>query len=116
MTAFRQRIAATYDAGLSGVTPPVVREGCSHVYHLYVVRTDRRDWLKEQLAGRGIGTLVHYPLPVHLQDSFAFLGLKEGALPETERAAREVLSLPMHFALTEDDAAHVAATVAEVMA
>ena len=114
MTAFRQRIASIYDAGLSGVTKPVVRDGCSHVYHLYVVQTDRRDWLKEQLAERGIGTLIHYPLPVHLQDSFEFLGLGEGALPQTERAAKEVLSLPLHFALTEDDAAHVARTVAEV--
>jgi len=116
MTTYRQRIAATYGANMTGVTLPVTRPNCSHVYHLYVVRTDRRDWLKDQLAAQGIGSLVHYPLPVHLQESFQFLGLKEGTLPETERAAKEVLSMPLHFSLSDADIARVAATVSGIMA
>ena len=116
MTQHRQKIGASYKANIKGLTLPVTLENCSHVYHLFVVRSERRDWLKEQMAERGVGTLVHYPLPVHMQESFEFLGLKEGDLPETERAAKQVLSLPLHFSLTDEDISYVAEMVNEVVA
>ena len=97
----RRDQAARYDAGLReagppGLTRPRELTGRRHVYHLYVVRHPRRDALADHLAAAGIATLVHYPVPVHLQPAYATLGVGEGALPETERAAREVLSLPLH--------------------
>ncbi|SMC53429.1 DegT/DnrJ/EryC1/StrS family aminotransferase [Primorskyibacter flagellatus] len=116
MTEYRQRIGASYKTNINGLALPVTRDNCSHVYHLFVVRSERRDWLKEQMAERGVGTLVHYPLPVHMQESFEFLGLKEGDLPETERAANQVLSLPLHFSLDDDDIKYVADMVNEVVA
>ena len=77
------------------------------MYHLYVIRHPRRDALAEHLAAHGIGALVHYPIAVHLQPAYQDLGMKEGSLPETERAAREVLSLPLYPGLTEAQQARV---------
>lgn len=71
-----------------------------HVYHLYVLRSEKRDQLKAYLESKGIGTAIHYPYPIHLVPSFAYLGHKEGDFPESERASREVLSLPMYPELT----------------
>ena len=84
-----------------------------HVYHLYVIRSARRDALQAFLKTRGVGALVHYPVPVHIQP--AYRGRLRGgdSLPETERAAREVLSLPMYPELTE---AEVQAVIAWVRA
>jgi dTDP-4-amino-4,6-dideoxygalactose transaminase len=74
---------------------PTISEGTLHVFHLFVVRTPRRDELMRFLAGRGIGTLVHYPVPLHLQPAYAGLGGREGDFPVAERAQKEVLSLPL---------------------
>lgn len=82
-----------------------------HVYHLYVVRSSRRDELQRHLAERGIGTLIHYPVPVHLQEAYRDLGLARGALPETERCAEEILSLPLYPELPEEQIAEVAEAV-----
>lgn len=103
--AARRRIAEVYDAGLSGcgVILPRTREGSISVYHLYVVRHPRRDELQRYLKIRGIATLVHYPVPVHLQPAYAGRLAGREDLPETERAAREVLSLPMYPELGEAD-------------
>jgi dTDP-4-amino-4,6-dideoxygalactose transaminase len=99
----RAHIAKAYDEGLSGIglKLPSRRSDVRHVYHLYVVRSPRRDDLRSFLKSRQIGALVHYPLPVHLQP--AYLSRLRGSddLPETERAAREVLSLPIYPELTE---------------
>jgi dTDP-4-amino-4,6-dideoxygalactose transaminase len=76
-----------------------------------VVRHPRRDALAAALGERGIGTLVHYPIPLHLQPAFAALGGKPGDLPVAEAAAREVLSLPLHPELTDDQVRAVAAAV-----
>ena len=80
-----------------------------HVYHLYVIRSGRRDDLQRHLAQEGIGSLIHYPVPVHLQEAYSDLGLARGALPETERAAEEILSLPLYPELPDEAIAQVAA-------
>ncbi|MBI1867921.1 MAG: DegT/DnrJ/EryC1/StrS family aminotransferase [Methylocystis sp.] len=100
--ASRQRLAATYDMELprSELKLPPRRSGCSHVFHLYVGRSHRRDALQAHLKDREIGALVHYPIPVHLQPAYLGRLAKPGSLPETERAAREVLSLPLYPELT----------------
>lgn len=110
--AQRQRMAAHYDRILQGVRTPHVAPDRDHTYHLYVVRHLRRDALMGALARRGVGTLVHYPVPVHLQPAYRFLGLRTGDLPETEAAASQVLSLPLWIGLTEAAQTQVAAAVA----
>ena len=103
----RRSVAAAYDKGLAGsVTIPTIRSGMEHAYHLYVVRSGT---VAVQVgAGAGIGTGVHYPLPVHLQKAYAGrIAVAPSGMAETERAAREVLSLPMHAFLSPDDIAYV---------
>ena len=103
--ARRASLARAYDQGLagSGLVTPNSRPEASHVYHLYVIRSRRRDELQAFLKSRDIGTLVHYPVPVHLQPAYrGRLPIGDG-LPESERAAGEVLSLPMHPGLSHDD-------------
>jgi dTDP-4-amino-4,6-dideoxygalactose transaminase len=103
--AARARIASMYNAELIGcdMVLPTCRQETSHVYHLYVVRTQCRDALKQHLKDKGIAALVHYPVPIHLQP--AYQGRLTGAdqLLETERAAQEVLSLPIYPELNETD-------------
>lgn len=98
--AARRRLAERYTARLRGVQTPRVRPGAEHVYHLYVVRTPRRDALRAFLAERGVGTGLHYALPTHLQPAYRDLGHKAGSLPVTEQQAAEVLSLPLYPELT----------------
>jgi dTDP-4-amino-4,6-dideoxygalactose transaminase len=111
--AARRALAARYDAGLRGVETPSVRPGAEHVYHLYVVRSTGRDELRAYLAERGVGTGIHYPLPTHLQPAYEDLDLASGSLPETERAAGEVLSLPLYPELSSDEVDRVIALVNE---
>lgn len=103
--AARGRVAFRYGERLTGtgLVLPTVRPGATHVFHLYVVRTAQRDLLQRQLERGGVGTLVHYPLPVHLQEGYRGRLRGAGSLAETERAAREVLSLPMYPELTDGD-------------
>jgi len=122
----RRERAATYDrllsqAGLiSADSEALVRRiqtspQAFHVFHQYVIRTKdgRRDELRKFLAARGIGTEVYYPTPLHSQPVFAYLGYKEGALPESERAAKEVLALPMFPELTEEEQRVVVQAISE---
>ena len=106
-TVARRALAARYDAELRGVTTPRVLAGREHAYHLYVIRHARRDALAAHLDRAGVTALVHYPIPVHLQPAYAELGYREGSLPETERAAREVLSLPLYPGLTAEQQGRV---------
>lgn len=94
-------------ADIDGLIVPAEPEGCAHVYHHYTVRHPERDRLAEQLNGRGIGTGVIYPIPLHKQPYYVGLGYGEDALPVAEQMAREVLSLPVHPGLTEEDVAAI---------
>ena len=110
----RRNIARIYDdglAGLTGIELPAVREGRSHQYYLYTIRTDRRDGLAAYLAERGIETKVNYPDPVHLMRGYRFLGYRSGTLPVTERLAGTILSLPMYPELPEEHAVAVVAAI-----
>lgn len=110
----RRRVAGLYGAALGGIDEielPVEATYGEHVYHLYVVRTERRDQLKEFLAAQGIGTGLHYPRPLHLQRAYAALGVGEGSLPVTERVAATCLSLPMFPEMTESQVVRVAEAV-----
>jgi dTDP-4-amino-4,6-dideoxygalactose transaminase len=84
-----------------------------HVFHQYVLRAQRRDELRAFLAEHGVGSEVYYPIPLHLQSCFEYLGYRSGDLPEAERAAREVLALPMFPELQEDEQAYVVGKIAE---
>jgi dTDP-4-amino-4,6-dideoxygalactose transaminase len=110
-TERRRAQAARYTQALRGVIGPVELPGRRHVWHLYAVRHERRDALAAHLAGAGIGTLVHYPIPVHLQPAFAALGHRAGSFPEAERAGDALLSLPLHPGLSEADQSAVIAAV-----
>src|SRR5437016_729388 len=113
-SARRRDHASYYDKGLSdipGVRIPVVDSGNEHIYHQYTVRVERRDELQAHLKGKGIGSAVYYPLPLHLQNCFAHLGYKAGRLPQAERASREVLSLPVFPELTHQQLDYVIETI-----
>jgi dTDP-4-amino-4,6-dideoxygalactose transaminase len=109
----RRQHAAMYSELLedTGVVLPEEPGDRSHVYHLYVVRTPHRDRLQQALRERGVGTGIHYPVPVHLQEAARSLGHSEGSLPHSERAAAEVLSLPMYAELTDEQISYVAEQV-----
>lgn len=111
----RRRAAAVYDTMLQGLPLelPVARPDDRHVYHLYAIRSERRDALQTFLATRGIGTAIHYPVPVHLQPAYHRLGYAPGSLPVTEAAARTVLSLPMFPDLSPASATVVAKAIAQ---
>ncbi len=109
----RRRNAAVYNAAFEGtsVVPPKVEPGNWHVYNQYVIRVAERDRVKQVLADKGIGTAIYYPLPLHLQTCFKDLGYREGDLPQTERACREVLALPIYPELDQAQVRYVAEQV-----
>jgi len=107
----RRRAAAWYRDALGGVAEvrvPHEAQWAYHVYHLFVIRAERRDQLQAHLADLGIGTGLHYPLPLHLQKAYQRLGFGKGSFPVTERTSERLLSLPMFAELTEGDVARVA--------
>jgi dTDP-4-amino-4,6-dideoxygalactose transaminase len=110
-TEARRRIAALYHDGLKDVhglrLPPLGAAGTAPVFHLFTVRCERRDALAEHLKRRGVGCGVYYPSPLHLAPAYAALGGRDGQCPESEKACREVLSLPMFAELPEADVARV---------
>jgi dTDP-4-amino-4,6-dideoxygalactose transaminase len=115
----RRAIAKRYDglfadaAKAGRLAPPVEAPGRRHAYHQYVVRVADREGVKNRLAERGIGTSVFYPVPLHLQKCFADLGGCEGQFPQAERAAKEVLALPMFAELTDSEIDRVAVALIE---
>jgi dTDP-4-amino-4,6-dideoxygalactose transaminase len=113
----RRAAAGLYDellAPLDGsVVCPVESSSSKSVYHLYVVRTQFRDDLQKHLSDAGIGSGIHYPIPIHLQAAYASMGWKRGDFPETEAAASEILSLPMFAGLTADQQKRVTETISQ---
>ena len=110
----RRRNAAIYDemlADVAEVIVPVVASGNVHVYNQYTLRARRRDDLREHLSGKGIGSAVYYPVPLHLQECFSELGYREGDLPVSEQLCKEVVSLPIFPELGEERVAAVAEAI-----
>jgi dTDP-4-amino-4,6-dideoxygalactose transaminase len=95
----------------AGVVCPVEKEGSFHVYHLFVIRAKRRNSLQAFLKEKGIETLIHYPVPIHLQKAYKDLGHQRGDLPVTERYSREVLSLPFFPDITDSEMDEVATQI-----
>src|SRR5712664_799524 len=114
----RQSHAAEYHrlfSQIPGVMPPLAPEGSEHVYHQYTIRIEQPEALQKFLSERKIESTVYYPYPLHLQPLYASLGYKAGDLPHSERAAQEVLSLPMYPELRKEQIARVAEAVAEFL-
>ena len=112
--AARRRHAAHYSERLaSHVRVPSSADGVEHVFHLYVIETDRRDALQQHLRSREIATGIHYPVPIHLQEACKELGYRAGDFPVTERAAERMLSLPMYPELTAAQVDYVSDAIVE---
>jgi dTDP-4-amino-4,6-dideoxygalactose transaminase len=113
----RRRNAHIYDEMLEGsrVVTPRIDDGNWSIYNQYVTRVPDRDAVKQKLADKGIGSAVYYPLPLHQQECFASLGYKAGDLPETEKACREVLALPVYPELPEEQVRHVGEELLKVV-
>jgi dTDP-4-amino-4,6-dideoxygalactose transaminase len=113
-SAGRQQAAQRYHQLLEGVGDlrlPQIPEGNQHVFHLYVIRTEKRDELLKHLHKHEVGAGIHYPTPWHLQGAYSELGYKEGSFPLTEKICREILSLPMFPELSEEQQQHVTDTI-----
>jgi len=98
---------------LDHVVPPRIPDGFGHIFNQYVIRVRNRDGLREHLRGKEIGTEIYYPVPLHLQECFAFLGAREGDLPVSEEAAKTTLALPIYPELTDDMQEYVVDSIAE---
>ena len=105
----KRKICEKYLAKLKhkDIMLPQVRDGATHIWHQFVVRTERRDELMEYLDAKGIGTIIHYPIPPHLSEAYAYLKLPEGSLPITENYANTVLSLPLYNGMTDEEQDYV---------
>jgi dTDP-4-amino-4,6-dideoxygalactose transaminase len=117
-TVARQRNAAFYDAAFArarlgdAVRTPQARPGVRHIYNQYVIRVRGRDALRQRLAAAGVGTEIYYPVPLHLQQCFAYLGGRAGDFPHSERAAADTLALPIYPELTETQLQYVVESIA----
>jgi dTDP-4-amino-4,6-dideoxygalactose transaminase len=118
--ATRKANAAVLTRGLHGITglrAPIERQGFGHVYHQYTVVVEKyRDRLQQKLRDLGIGTAVHYPIPVHRQPAYRDLGYEEVSLPVAERLADQVLSLPVHTGLSQADISRIVGSVRQALA
>ena len=102
----RVELAQYYTEKLSGIPAlklPCIANERRHIFHLYVINTDRRDELQNYLKDSGIGTLIHYPVPLHLQQAYIYLGYKAGDFPQSEKACSNILSLPLYPSLDRVD-------------
>ncbi len=118
-TAARQRNAKRYDRLFSEAALPVgvpVSEADRHIFNQYVIRVSRRDELRSFVQKKGVGTEIYYPVPMHLQECFAYLGMGRGSFPESERAANETLALPIYPELAEEQQNYVFNCVREFFA
>lgn len=115
-TAQRQEIAGWYSEALQttpGLILPTVAPGATHVYHVYLVRTKQRNALQQHLADNGIGTLIHYPVPPHLQKAYSGLGFSKGDFPIAEEIADTCLSLPLWPGMTQEQVIFIAENIAD---
>jgi dTDP-4-amino-4,6-dideoxygalactose transaminase len=114
----RAEHAAAYDSLLAGtsIVLPKTAEKCTHVHHLYVIQVEHRSEVQEILIARGIGTGIHYPIPIHLQEACAGLGYRRGDFPVTEDAASKILSLPMYAEMTREQREFVAENLLQAVA
>lgn len=111
----RREIAKMYNNGLkNSVKIPIENEYGKHVYHLYVIRSKNRDLLIEHLKKKGIISLIHYPIPLHLQKAYSYLGYKEGNFPVAETISKEIVSLPCYPELTNEEVEEVIRGVGEI--
>ncbi len=112
----RREAAKLYNELLDGVvTTPYEAPYNKHIYHLYVIRVKNRDKVMEYLYSQGVYTGIHYPVPIHLQKAYSFMNIAKGAFPIAEKAAEEILSLPMFPYITEDEICYVVERLKEVM-
>ncbi|MBA7621037.1 dTDP-3-amino-3,4,6-trideoxy-alpha-D-glucose transaminase [subsurface metagenome] len=110
----RRQIAYRYNEGLRNVIQiPYIDPINQTIYHQYTIRTSNRDELRQYLTEKGIGTGIHYPMPIHFQKVFKYLGHKEGYFPVAEKASKEVLSLPIHQDLTDEEITYVIDSIRE---
>ena len=106
----RRKIAKKY---FEGIKNPLIKlplppsEDFSHIYHVFVIRCDRRDELEKYLLENEIGTVKHYPIPIHLQEAYKNLGIKKSELPIAEKISKTVLSLPMYYGMTDEQIDYV---------
>ena len=114
--ARRIEIAARYGRELRGVITPAVRDGVTHVFHQYTLRVSRRDEFADALRERGVGTGIFYPIPVHHQKPFVELGYGDLSFPVTDRLTEQVISIPVHPTLTDDEVSTVIAAVNQTAA
>jgi dTDP-3-amino-3,4,6-trideoxy-alpha-D-glucose transaminase len=113
-SALRTRLASALEQGSGEAAIELTSlpfAGADHVYHLFVVRTDARDELREHLAQRGIASAIHYPTPIHLTDAYAHVGLRPGSLPVSERLSARICSLPIFPSMTDAEIDQVADAV-----
>ena len=121
-TEGRQRNAAYYDSAFAAaglktkLRTPAAMAGYRHIFNQYIVRVENRDALRTRLTERSIGSEIYYPVPLHLQQCFAYLGHRVGDFPHSERAAAETLALPIYPELTQAQLAHVVASIAKFYA
>ncbi|MCF0186143.1 MAG: DegT/DnrJ/EryC1/StrS family aminotransferase, partial [Bacteroidaceae bacterium] len=109
LEAEKRQICERYLAELDGTKfeLPEIREGATHIWHQFVIKCDKRDKLIEYLKAKGIGTIIHYPIPPHLSEAYGYLGFKEGDYPITERYAQSVLSIPLYNGMTSEEQDYV---------
>jgi dTDP-4-amino-4,6-dideoxygalactose transaminase len=117
-TSARQRNAARYDAlfaaaGVRQVATPVVKKGVRHIFNQYVLRVEKRDGLRKFLTDAGVGTEIYYPVPLHMQKCFDYLGMRPDDCPESSAAASSTLAVPIYPELTEQQQQYVVESVAK---
>lgn len=115
----RRKIAEKYFNGIKNpriILPPKTEKDYEHIYHVFVIRCEKRDELEKYLAEKGIGTVKHYPTPMHLQGAYSDLGLKKGDLPVAEEISKTVLSLPMFYGMTDEQINYVIKAVNDFVA
>ena len=86
---------------------PDIRDGATHIWHQFVLRTEYRDELIEYLDNKGIGTIIHYPIPPHMSEAYRYLGVKKGSLPITEKYAESVVSIPLYNGMKQEEQSYI---------